>query len=58
MVTPDPVTANSEWASYGNTRRRYTYNNLESGKRYWFKQAQIGVRSQYVESDAISFVTQ
>jgi hypothetical protein len=58
MITPDPLTPASEWNSTVSTSRRHTYNNLESGKRYWFKQGIVGVRSQYMESDAVSYIAQ
>jgi hypothetical protein len=58
MVTPDPVTDSSTWSSTVTTSRKHTFSNLESGKRYWFKQCMIGTNQQYVESDAVSYVSQ
>jgi hypothetical protein len=58
MVTPDPITNSSSWSTKAAASRKYTFNNLESGKKYWFKQSLIGVNKQYVESDAVSYVSQ
>jgi hypothetical protein len=57
MITADPAQENS-WKRNFTTGRRYTFTNLESGKRYWFKQAVIGVNKQYIESDAVSYIAQ
>jgi hypothetical protein len=58
MVTPDPLTNDSAWTTNFATTRKFTFTKLESGKRYWFKQALIGIRKQYVESDAVSYISQ
>jgi hypothetical protein len=58
MMTPDPLNDDSTWTTNFATTRKFTFTRLESGKRYWFKQALIGVRKQYVESDAVSYIAQ
>jgi hypothetical protein len=58
MITPDPLTNDSAWTTSFATTRKFTFTRLESGKRYWFKQALIGVRKQYAESDAVSYIAQ
>ena len=58
MRTPDPLTADSIWISVVTTNRKHTFTNLESGKRSWYKQALVGVKDQYVESDPVSYIAQ
>ncbi|MDB5193143.1 MAG: hypothetical protein JWQ96_2706 [Segetibacter sp.] len=58
MITPDPLTSESVWRSVVTTSRKHTFTNLESGKRSWYKQALVGVKDQYVESDPVSYIAQ
>ncbi len=57
-MTMDPVTDNSTWTTKVTTNRTYSFTNLESGKRYWFKQSLVGTKDQCIESDAVSYVSQ
>jgi|SRR5579875_2975917 len=49
--TPDPITENSEWVRQPTTLSKWTFKNLESGKRYWFMVAAMGVNEQVKESE-------
>ena len=58
LFAAEPITNDTKWDSTITTNRKFTYANLESGKKYWFKQGVVGKRDQYVESDAVSYVAQ
>lgn len=58
QCTPDPLTTSSVWTSFTSTQKEYTFTNLQSAKRYWYRIIAIGVRDQVSLSDPISRVAQ
>ncbi len=58
MIAPDPLTTDTKWATIVTTSTRYTFTNLISGQKYWGKQGYVGTKEQYVESDAVSYISQ
>jgi len=51
--TEDPITPESEWVRQSSTRSKFTFKNLKSGKRYWFKVMAMGVNEQVQESEPV-----
>jgi len=58
QYTADPLTAESVWTKIMTTTSKYTFTNLESGKKYWCRVAAIGPYNQIVYSDAVCRVVQ
>ncbi|HEU5053034.1 MAG TPA: hypothetical protein VFT78_07965 [Hanamia sp.] len=58
QYTPDPLTSSSSWNSFTSTFKEYTFTNLESAKKYWFRVIAVGVRDQVSVSDPVSRVVQ
>lgn len=56
QYTPDPLTIESKWESQLSTVTKNTFQDLNSGSRYWCRVAAIGVDEQMVFSDAVSRV--
>lgn len=49
---------NTEWFSAGSTLKKYTFDKLQSGKRYWFRVVGIGTRKRQGYSPIVSVVIQ
>jgi hypothetical protein len=50
----DPTLAGAEWVSHMSTVGKFTFKNLESGKRYWCRVAAVGAREQVAYGDPLS----
>lgn len=59
QITPHPLTPDSEWEQFATSRTKYIFENLEQGKKYWFRVAAIGSNDQVATSSEVSqFVMQ
>jgi hypothetical protein len=54
FIAPDPLTKDTKWDSVSSGRTQHTFENLEQGKKYWFKVAAIGSYLQIAYSDEVS----
>lgn len=54
MIAKDPITETTEWESYGDTRSKFVFENLEQGAKYWIKVVAIGSNNQAVQSDEVA----
>ena len=50
----EPPGATTVWVREESTIRDYTFNGLQSDKRYWFRVLAIGRRSQKAYSPVVS----
>lgn len=53
QYTQDPATDNSNWLSNNSTLVKFSFSNLEPGKKYWCRVAAYGRNEQAVYSNAI-----
>lgn len=53
-ITTDPLADDSNWKSVHTSRSRYTFTNLEPGKKYWVRVAAIGTNEQIAYSNNAS----
>lgn len=58
QYTPDPVTDASQWQTFTGTIRKCTFQNLQSGTRYWCRVAAIGPNGQIAYSDTVPRIVQ
>lgn len=58
QYTPDPVSSDSQWVSETVTDNQFTFTNLRSVTRYWFRVIAIGRDKQAVHSPMVSRVIQ
>jgi hypothetical protein len=58
QYTRDPVNADSQWVSETVTDNQYTFTDLQSVTRYWFRVVAIGKGKQSVHSPLVSRVIQ
>ena len=58
QYTPDPLTDASVWQTKYVTTRYYTFEGLETAKKYWFRVAAIGSGDQIMYTDPIAMVIQ
>jgi hypothetical protein len=58
QYTPDPVSSDSQWVSETVTDNQFTFTNLRSVTRYWFRVIAIGRDKQAVHSPLVSRVIQ
>ena len=56
--TPDPITPNSIWTSETVTDQAFTFSNLQSVVKYWFRVTAVGLHKQKVVSPIVSRVIQ
>jgi hypothetical protein len=49
-ITPEPVSANSQWQTVAGSRCKNIFRNLQPGQRYWFRVAAVGSNRQVVWS--------
>jgi hypothetical protein len=47
-ATADPITKNSNWISMPSSRTKFEFENLEQGKKYWFRVAAMGSNGQVI----------
>ena len=57
MLSNDPA-VDSNWKIFTSSKSKYLFDNLEGGKRYYFKYKLSGVRNQEVVSDVVSYIPQ
>lgn len=57
MLSNDPG-VESNWKIFTSSKSKYFFDNLEGGKRYYFKYKLSGVRNQEVVSDVVSYIPQ
>ena len=59
QIAKDPITEATEWESFGDSRIKFAFNNLEQGKKYWIRVIAIGSHNQSVLSNEVAqFVMQ
>ena len=58
QYTVDPITDASVWKSEYVTTRSYTFNSMDSGKKFWFRVAVIGTGGQIAYTDPLSLIIQ
>jgi hypothetical protein len=58
QYTADPLTADSKWTQFMCSTSKYTFRNLPSAQRIWFRMGVMGAYGQVVYSDAICRVVQ
>jgi hypothetical protein len=54
MIAKDPITDETEWETFGDTRSKFVFDNLEQGAKYWIKVVAIGSNNQAVQSDEVA----
>lgn len=57
MLSNDP-TVETNWKIFTSSTSKFLFENLEGGKRYFFKYKLAGVRNQEVVSDVVSYIPQ
>jgi hypothetical protein len=58
QFTTEQPGPNTQWNSEGNMIKKYTFKNLKSEKRYWFRVIGIGTRKRQGYSPIVSVVIQ
>jgi len=58
QITPDPLTANSQWTSATGTQSKHLFQGLQSNTKYWCRVVAIGVRNQKQISSPVSRTAQ
>jgi hypothetical protein len=58
QCTADPLTLTSVWAGNYSTLRTFTFEGLDSGKKYWFRVEVIGKNGQVVYTDPVAVIIQ
>ena len=59
QIAADPLTEDTVWASYGDSRSKFEFTNLDQGKKYWIRIIAIGSNNQAVQSnEAAQYVMQ
>lgn len=53
-IAADPLTDASVWKSTPSSRSRFTFNDLQPGKKYWVRVAAIGTKDQIAYSNNAS----
>jgi hypothetical protein len=54
QIAADPITETTEWESYGDSRTKFEFANLEQGKKYWIRVIAIGSNNQAVQSNEVA----
>jgi hypothetical protein len=58
QYTLDPLTAANQWTGQNTTLSKASFQNLESGKKYWCRVVAYGVNEQVVYSDPVARIVQ
>jgi hypothetical protein len=58
QYTQDPLTAANQWQGQSTTLSKASFQNLESGKKYWCRVVAYGVNEQVVFSDPVARIVQ
>jgi transcriptional accessory protein Tex/SPT6 len=54
QIAKDPITETTEWETYGDSRTKFTFSNLEQGQKYWIRVIAIGSNNQAVQSSEVA----
>lgn len=54
QIAKDPITDTTEWETYGDTRTKFEFANLEQGQKYWIRVIAIGSNNQAVQSSEVA----
>ena len=54
MIARDPITEATEWETFGDSRSKFVFTDLEQGAKYWIKVVAIGSNNQAVQSDEVA----
>jgi transcriptional accessory protein Tex/SPT6 len=54
QIAKDPITDTTEWDSFGDTRSKFEFTNLEQGAKYWIRVIAIGSNNQSVQSEEVA----
>ncbi len=54
QIAKDPITDTTEWETYGDTRTKFEFTNLEEGQKYWIRVIAIGSNGQTVQSGEVA----
>jgi len=58
QYTKDPLNDANEWTGQNSTLTKFSFNELESGKKYWCRVLAYGINEQVVYSDPVSRIVQ
>ena len=58
QYTKDPLTDANEWAGQNSTLTKFSFSELESGKKYWCRVVAYGNNEQIVYSDPVARIVQ
>jgi hypothetical protein len=56
--TQDPLTAASVWTGQNSTLTKFSFSDLESGKKHWCRVVAYGTNQQVVYSDPVARIVQ
>lgn len=56
--TQDPLTDANEWTGQNSTLTKFSFVDLQSGKKYWTRVAAYGINEQIVYSDPVARIVQ
>ena len=54
QIAKDPITETTEWETFGDSRTKFTFSNLEQGQKYWIRVIAIGSNNQAVQSSEVA----
>ncbi len=54
QIAKDPITDATEWDTYGDTRTKFEFTNLQEGQKYWIRVIAIGSNGQTVQSSEVA----
>jgi hypothetical protein len=54
QIAADPITEDTQWESFGDSRTKFEFANLEQGKKYWIRVIAIGSNGQAVQSSEVA----
>jgi hypothetical protein len=58
QYTKDPLNDANEWTGQNSTLTKFSFSNLESGKKYWCRVAAYGTNEQVVYSQPMARIAQ
>lgn len=53
-IAMDTADGNLQWTSTSYSRSKYTFTELEQGKKYWIRVAAVGANSQFAYSNTVA----
>ena len=54
QIVNNPITDTTEWETYGDTRTKFEFANLEQGQKYWIRVVAVGSNGQFVQSMVVA----